>query len=111
GNTALIPGISAVETNGHTPGHSVYLVESKGQKLLLVGDLIHMGAIQFPNPTVTIQFDSDSKKAMNQRLKTFTEAAKGEYIVGAAHIPFPGLGHLRQDGKKYIWFPLNYTSL
>jgi glyoxylase-like metal-dependent hydrolase (beta-lactamase superfamily II) len=107
----LVPGIKPSATYGHTPGHSNYVVESKGQKLVLVGDLIHVGAVQFEAPHTTIQFDSDAKAAMAQRLKTFDAAAKDGALVGAAHIQFPGMGHLRKTGKSYQWIPVNYTQL
>jgi glyoxylase-like metal-dependent hydrolase (beta-lactamase superfamily II) len=40
GNTELLPGIKAQASRGHPPGHSTYVVESKGQKLVLWGDLM-----------------------------------------------------------------------
>ena len=111
GDTQLVPGVKAVAARGHTAGHSVYVVESKGQKLVLWGDLMHFAAVQFPQPQVTIAFDTDSKAAMAQRKKAFTEAAKDGYYVGGAHLPFPGLGHLRAEGKGYAFVPLDYTPL
>jgi glyoxylase-like metal-dependent hydrolase (beta-lactamase superfamily II) len=109
GNTELVPGIRAVSTRGHTPGHANYIVESKGQKLVLWGDLIHVAAVQFGEPSVTIQFDTDSKAAAVQRKRAYADAVKGGYWVGAAHIAFPGLGHVRTSGKAYEWVPANYT--
>jgi glyoxylase-like metal-dependent hydrolase (beta-lactamase superfamily II) len=109
GNADLVPGIRAVATYGHTPGHAIYIVESKGQKLVLWGDLMHLAAVQFANPAVTIKFDSDSKAAAVQRKKAFADAAKGGYWVGAAHLPFPGIGHLRSDGSGYAFVPANYS--
>lgn len=110
GKTELVPGITAVPAIGHTNGHTVYVVESKGQKLALWGDLMHVAAVQFPDPSVTIQFDTDSKKAAAERKKLYAEAAKQGYFVGVAHIPFPGLGQLRADGRGYRWVPVNYTA-
>ena len=111
GDTELVPGIKSFATHGHTAGHSNYIVESKGQKLILVGDLIHVGAVQFNDPTVTIAFDSDEKAAYAQRKQTFAAAAKEGALVGASHIQFPGLGHLHSQGKGYTWVPVNYTQL
>ncbi len=108
GNTELVPGIKAQAARGHTPGHSTYAVESKGQKLVLWGDLMHVAAVQFANPSVTIQFDTDSKAAAVQRKKAYAEAAKQGYWVAAAHLSFPGIGHLRSDGKGYTFVPVNY---
>jgi glyoxylase-like metal-dependent hydrolase (beta-lactamase superfamily II) len=109
GNTELVPGVRALASHGHTPGHTTYLVESKGERLALIGDLIHVAAVQFPDPSVTIQFDSDSKAALAQRQKAFAAAAKGGYWVGAAHIAFPGIGHIQAAGKGYAWIPANYS--
>jgi glyoxylase-like metal-dependent hydrolase (beta-lactamase superfamily II) len=111
GDTELVPGIKAVATRGHTPGHSIYKVESKGQTLVLWGDLMHVAAVQFAEPGVTIQFDTDSKNAAVQRKRAYAEAAKQGYMVGSAHISFPGLGHLRVQGKGYEWVPVNYNGL
>jgi len=108
---ALVPGVSALPEPGHTPGHTTYVVESRGQKLVLIGDLIHVAAVQFDNPTVTIGFDSDEKAAYASRKKVFDDAAKAGYMVGGAHLQFPGLGHIVSQGKGYKWVPVNYTQM
>jgi glyoxylase-like metal-dependent hydrolase (beta-lactamase superfamily II) len=107
----LVPGVSAQAEHGHTPGHTVYAVESHGQKLVLIGDLIHLAAVQFDNPQVTIAFDSDEKAAYAARKKVFDDAAKNGWLVGGSHLQFPGLGHLQTQGKGYRWVPVNYTQM
>ncbi len=109
GDTELVPGISAKAARGHTPGHSIFVVESKGQKLVLWGDLMHVAAVQFPDPSVTIKFDTDAKAAAVQRQRAYADAARRGYWVAAAHLSFPGIGHLRGDGKGYAWVPANYA--
>lgn len=111
GDTELAPGIKAVPAHGHTPGHNVYVLESKGQKLMLWGDLMHVAAVQFVEPQVTISFDVDSKPAAVERKKAYADAAKGRYLVGSAHLPFPGLGHIRAEGKSYVWVPVDYQQV
>ncbi len=106
----IVPGIRAEAAHGHTPGHTVYVVESGGRKLLLVGDLIHVGAVQFAHPEVTISFDSDTKAAAAARAKVFHEAAKEGAWVGAAHLQFPGIGHLKANGAGWDWLPVNWTQ-
>jgi glyoxylase-like metal-dependent hydrolase (beta-lactamase superfamily II) len=106
----IVPGIRSMPAHGHTPGHTVYAVESQGQKLLLWGDLLHVAAVQFPEPSVTIRFDSDSKAAEAQREKALKEAAAGGYWVGIAHVPFPALGHVRAEGTGYAWVPAHYSA-
>ena len=110
-DTELVAGVKAVATPGHTPGHNLYKIESQGQTLMLWGDLIHAAAIQFDAPTVTMVYDIDTKAAVAQRQRAFAEAAAKGYLVGASHLTFPGLGHLRTQGKGYAWVPLNYSSL
>jgi glyoxylase-like metal-dependent hydrolase (beta-lactamase superfamily II) len=111
GATEFVSGIKSYPTYGHTAGHTVYVVESEGKKLLLIGDLIHVAAVQFDHPEVTIMFDTNQKEAASARDKVFKEAAKDGALVGASHIQFPGLGHLRKDGKGFEWLPVNYTQM
>jgi glyoxylase-like metal-dependent hydrolase (beta-lactamase superfamily II) len=109
GDAELVPGIRSLATRGHTPGHCAYIVESQGQKLVVWGDLMHVAAVQFPDPSVTIQFDTDSKAAAPQRKRAYVDAAKNGYFVAIAHVSFPGIGQLRPDGRGYRWLPANYT--
>jgi glyoxylase-like metal-dependent hydrolase (beta-lactamase superfamily II) len=106
----LVPGVHALATPGHTPGHTIYSIESKGEKLVFWGDLMHVAAVQFPDPAVTIQFDTDSKTAAQQRKKVFVDAAAKGYYAAVAHISFPGIGHVRAEGPGYAWVPVNYTT-
>lgn len=109
GNTQLLPGVRSIETPGHTPGHSFYAVESDGQQLQFWGDLIHVADVQFTAPTVTMRFDVDAPAAAQQRQKAFADAIRQGYWVAAAHISFPGLGHVRSDGAAFAWVPVNYS--
>jgi glyoxylase-like metal-dependent hydrolase (beta-lactamase superfamily II) len=110
GETELVPGIRAMPARGHTPGHTVYVVESEGHKLVVWGDLMHVAAVQFAMPQVTIAFDTDPKAAAPQRQKFYADAAKRGHFVAVAHVSFPGIGQLRADGKGYTWLPVNYVS-
>lgn len=111
GSVELVPGIRANPTGAHTPGHTTYLVESGGRKLLLIGDLIHVAAVQMANPGVTIQFDSDQKAAAAARKKEFDAAARDGTMIGGAHLQFPGMGFLAKEGKGYRYIPVNYTQM
>lgn len=108
----LFPGITPIASPGHTPGHSFYAVESKGQKIVFWGDIIHSAAVQFPDPFITIIYDIDPKAAVTARKKAFAEAAKDGYWVAGDHLSFPGIGHVRseKDGIGYRWIPINYST-
>lgn len=109
GATELVPGVRAVSAYGHTPGHTIYMIESRGESMAVLGDLMHVAAVQFPNPSVTIQFDSDSKAAAAARRKVYEDAAKNRFWIAVAHVSFPGIGHIRREGAGYAYYPVNYT--
>lgn len=106
----IFPGVLPVASPGHTPGHSFYQVSSKGETIMFWGDIMHSAAVQFSDPDVTIVYDVDPKTAASARKKAFSEAAKGKFWIAADHLSFPGIGHIRQNGKGYSWFPVNYTT-
>lgn len=111
GTLEVTPGVRSEATHGHTPGHNTWVVESEGQKLVLWGDLMHVAAVQFADPSVTIAFDSESKDAARERREAYERAAREGYLVGVAHISFPGVGRLRKAGNGFEWVPINYSAM
>jgi glyoxylase-like metal-dependent hydrolase (beta-lactamase superfamily II) len=111
GDTQLMPGIKSHAAYGHTPGHNAYEIESNGQKLMIVGDLIHVAAIQFNDPSIAFHYDSDQKSAVAHRKQIFADAARKGYLVAGAHLSFPGLGHLRANGSGFTWIPVDYAMI
>jgi glyoxylase-like metal-dependent hydrolase (beta-lactamase superfamily II) len=108
----LVPGIRTVKANGHTPGHTAFAVESEGQKLLIWGDLVHAHAVQFARPGVSIEFDIDQKQAIATRRSIMKAMAASKSLVAGMHLPFPGIGHVRAEGKgSYSWVPIEFGPL
>lgn len=35
----------------------------------------------------------------------------GDNLVAGAHLPFPGIGHARSEGRGYAWVPVEYGPL
>lgn len=110
GNTEVLPGLRTVASLGHTPGHTVFALESQGQKLLFWGDILHVAAVQFPQPAVTIVYDVNSPQAAITRQQAYAEAAKQGYLVASEHLSFPGIGYVRAAAKGYEWLPVNYST-
>ncbi len=106
----VMPGIRAWSTLGHTAGHTSYVIESQGQRLVVLGDLIHVASVQLDEPGITVSFDSDVKAAAATRARVFAQLAKERTLIGAAHVSFPGMGHLRAAGKGWQWFPVIYSG-
>jgi glyoxylase-like metal-dependent hydrolase (beta-lactamase superfamily II) len=107
----LLPGVTALASHGHTPGHSSFLFESDGKALLVLGDIVHAHAVQFPHPKVTMEYDVDQQAAAATRATLFVKLAEKGWAVAGAHLPFPGIGHIRKDGKAYAYVPVEYAPL
>jgi glyoxylase-like metal-dependent hydrolase (beta-lactamase superfamily II) len=105
--TELVPGVKAVRAFGHTPGHPAYAVESEGKKLLIWGDVVHAHAVQFAKPGVSIEYDTDRKQAVATRKQLMKALAASKSLVAGMHLPFPGIGHVRAEGRgSYSWVPI-----
>ena len=106
-----IPGIKAIAIPGHTPGHTAFEVSSGDLTLLIWGDLVHSMAVQFSNPDVSIDFDTDQKQAVATRKELFKSVA-GRTLVAGMHLPFPGIGRVQADGyNRYFWVPIQFFQL
>ena len=110
GAQQLFPGLRSVPAPGHTPGHTFYVLEDQGTKLVFWGDVMHAAEVQLSDPSVTIVYDVDPTAARAQRLRAFADAAQAGYLVAPAHMAFPGVGRLRLDGKSYRWQTLPYVN-
>ncbi|MDR1938840.1 MAG: MBL fold metallo-hydrolase [Tannerellaceae bacterium] len=93
-STPLVSGILGIAAYGHTPGHTVYLMESDRAKFLIWGDLAHAMAIQMPYPQVAVTYDVNPKDAVAYRKKILEYVEKNRIPVAGMHIAFPGIGTL-----------------
>jgi glyoxylase-like metal-dependent hydrolase (beta-lactamase superfamily II) len=100
-NDSLGKGIRFLPTSGHTGGHTAYVFSSDGKEVWCVGDLIHIGAIQFERPQVAMMFDSDQDKAIAIRRDIFGKASAAGALLAATHLPFPGLVRLKVKGEGF----------
>ncbi|WP_095111655.1 MBL fold metallo-hydrolase [Pseudomonas sp. Irchel 3H7] len=104
-----LPGlVEATLEAGHTPGSTTYRFTSQNQSIVFMGDLVHNLAVQFEHPEVSIGFDVNSAQAINARQAVFSAAVASKTWVTAAHLPFPGIGHITAQGKHFQWVPVEY---
>lgn len=108
---APVPGVESVDEAGHSPGMSGYLVGSGDKQLLVWGDVMHSHAVQFKHPEVTVVFDHDPKAAIATRMRILKYAMQDKLWVAAAHLPFPGIGHVVADDEAYRWIPVEYNPV
>ncbi len=97
----VMPGVKAMETSGHTPGHVSFMLEQDGEKLLILGDLIHLPAIQLPIPEMAVIYDVDPKKAIETRKRIFDYVSENNIPVAGMHVPFPGTMKIKKVDGGY----------
>jgi glyoxylase-like metal-dependent hydrolase (beta-lactamase superfamily II) len=102
----LIPGtVTAVVDDGHTPGHSAYLITSGDDRLLYIGDTAHHFVVSVQRPEWTVDYDMDAPLAQTRRRELLQRAADDGTRVYAVHFPFPGLGRFEARGDSFAWVP------
>jgi glyoxylase-like metal-dependent hydrolase (beta-lactamase superfamily II) len=106
----VLPGILAVASYGHSRGHTSYVFETGGKRFWVIGDLINVAAVQFRSPDVSTTFDGDGANASASRNRIFAQIAADGALVGAAHVSFPGLGHIAKAGSGWAWVPVGFQS-
>jgi glyoxylase-like metal-dependent hydrolase (beta-lactamase superfamily II) len=104
---AIAPGIRALAAAGHTPGHLAVAVESGDERLFFVGDMAYDPITTEELEQIYSVFDVNPARAAATRARLFEQAAaEGTLLMGYHFMPFPGLGHVMQDGSGLRWQPL-----
>ncbi|MDR0724800.1 MAG: MBL fold metallo-hydrolase [Prevotellaceae bacterium] len=103
----LISGVKPVAAYGHTPGHTAFLLESAGQKLLVWGDIAHAMDVQMPCPEVALTFDVNPQQAIQTRKKILEFVSKNKISISGAHIKLPAIGNIKvSELEGYVFTPL-----
>jgi glyoxylase-like metal-dependent hydrolase (beta-lactamase superfamily II) len=105
----LLPGIRGVAAYGHTPGHTGYLLESKGSKMFVWGDLTHAMAVQMPYPEVAVSFDTNPKQAVEFRTSLLKYLSAHNIRVAGMHIAYPAIGSVKKSKTNGYDFTLICT--
>jgi glyoxylase-like metal-dependent hydrolase (beta-lactamase superfamily II) len=101
----IVPGISPIAAYGHTPGHTIFLIENGSAKLLIIGDLLHVALVQFPRPDISATYDMNQQTAAAVRRQVLDYAAKNKIPVGGMHIVYPAVGSVETDGNGFKFTP------
>jgi len=105
----IVPGVSALATPGHTPGHMSLLLKSGSDAMLVTGDAISSVHVAFDHPEWQIIWDHDRDLGAKTRAALLDRAAHDRLLVIGYHYPFPGLGHVVKDGTAYRWLPADWV--
>ena len=102
----VVPGIRAIATPGHTPGHIALSIISDGEQLLHVSDAV-LYPLHLEYPEWTPVFDVSPEEAAASKRRIFDLAAEEEALVFAHHFPpFPNLGHILKKEEGWLWQPI-----
>ena len=101
----VAPGLLAVETIGHTPGHTSYVLSSGADKVFIQSDVTNNPDLFARNPGWQASFDQDGPQAEKTRRKVYDMLAADRMRVQGFHYPFPGLANIEKDGDGYRWIP------
>lgn len=97
----VLPGISAMLRPGHTPGHTNWLMESGGERLLIWGDIVHLASVQLARPQARLIYDVDTEMAAKTRATVLDWCARERLTVAGAHLAWPGFGRVVRAGERF----------
>jgi glyoxylase-like metal-dependent hydrolase (beta-lactamase superfamily II) len=96
----VAPGLQLIPTPGHTPGHVSVLVESKGERAVITGDLMHH-PVQVARPHWQDIADVDQEQALRSRLAFLERFGDERTLVLGSHFATPTGGRLVRDGAAW----------
>ncbi|MDQ0465477.1 glyoxylase-like metal-dependent hydrolase (beta-lactamase superfamily II) [Caulobacter ginsengisoli] len=87
-------------TPGHTPGHVSVAIESKGQRALITGDIMHHPC-QVARPDWAPPFDADVAQSLATRQAVLSEVGDSDILVIGTHFAAPTAGLVVRDGETW----------
>lgn len=101
----VVPGLTMIDTPGHTPGHMSLRVDSGDHSLIALGDSMSHAYTNFAHPEWYNGFDADGDQTVATRKRLLDVAAEDRIAILGYHFPFPGVGHVQRDGDQYRFVP------
>jgi glyoxylase-like metal-dependent hydrolase (beta-lactamase superfamily II) len=110
-NKEIAPGLTSVESVGHTPGHTSYVLASGAGKVFIQSDVTNNPHLFATNPSWHANFDQDGEVAEKTRRRIYDMVVAEKLQVQGFHYPFPGLGNVVKDGDGYQVVPAPWNPV
>jgi glyoxylase-like metal-dependent hydrolase (beta-lactamase superfamily II) len=105
----VLPGIQAVGTPGHSPGHTSHILSSGGSTLYVQADVTHVPYLFARNPGWHAFYDHDPQMAEVTRRKVYDMLAADKIRVQGFHYPFPSNAYVEKAGNGYREIPVAWN--
>lgn len=99
----ILPGIAAVDTAGHTPGHTSFHLNQGSDNVMVIGDVITNALYSFSNPDWQMGTDSDAAQGVKARNLLLDRMAAEKMQIIGYHLPHPGTGYVERKGAAYAY--------
>lgn len=104
----ILPGMTAVDAAGHSPGLLAWQITSADRRLLIWSDACLHYIVSLQRPDWQADVDDDKAAAAGTRRRLLSRAADERIVVAGYHMPFPGLGFVERTGDAFRWVPVSY---
>jgi len=104
-------GILAIDTSGHTPGHTSFAVQSGSAKMLIQADVTNIPEFFLRNPDWHVAYDVDPEKAVQTRRRFYDMAATEKTLISGFHFSFPSMGYVEKDGNNFRLIPVRWNPV
>lgn len=108
-NKEVIPGVTAVGTPGHTPGHTSHIVASGAKTVYVQADVTHAPFLFARHPDWHFMLDVEPVEAEATRRKVYDMLVADKMLVQGFHYPFPAVGHVEKSGSGYREVLVNWN--
>jgi glyoxylase-like metal-dependent hydrolase (beta-lactamase superfamily II) len=105
----VAPGVTAIDTSGHTPGHTALAIASGSSRVLFQADVTNVPELFVRNPDWHVMFDYDPVKAAQTRRKFYDMAVAEKALISGFHYPFPSLAHIEKAGTGFREIPIAWN--
>jgi len=102
---AVLPGVLAALTPGHTPGHMSFVIGEGPEAVMVLGDAISNDHIAFARPSWSAGSDQDPEMAAATRLALFDRITADELTVVGFHFAQGGIGTVQAQAEGYAFRP------